>query len=204
MINTYYIGGSPCAGKSTIAEILSQKYHLYYFKVDDSLDDYTKLGAIKGYPICKKTIEMSAEQIWMREPVLQCREEFEFYEEIFRYVLADLKQINCKNGVITEGAAYVPKLVKQLGLPHNKYISITPTEEFQIFHFKRREFVPYVLEGCSDMERAFCNWMDRDILFAQEVQRQCHEERYASITNDGSIEIDELVSRVAKHFALSD
>lgn len=24
MINTYYIGGSPCAGKSTVAEILSK------------------------------------------------------------------------------------------------------------------------------------------------------------------------------------
>ena len=204
MINTYYIGGSPCAGKSTIAEILSQKYHLYYFKVDDSLDSYTKLGALKGYPICKKTNEMSAEQIWMREPVLQCREEFEFYEEVFEYVLADLKQISCENGVITEGAAYVPKLIKQLGLPHNRYISITPTEEFQISHFKRREFVSYVLNGCSDMERAFSNWMERDILFAQEVQKQCYEERYASIINDGSIEIDELVSRVAKHFALSN
>ncbi len=107
-----------------------------------------------------------------------------------------MKQISCENGVITEGAAYVPKLIKQLGLPHNRYISITPTEEFQISHFKRREFVSYVLDGCSDMER--------DILFAQEVQKQCYEERYASIINDGSIEIDELVSRVAKHFALSN
>lgn len=128
MINTYYIGGSPCAGKSTIAEILSQKYHLYYFKVDDYLDSYTKLGALKGYPICKKTIEMSAEQIWTREPVLQCGKEFKFYEEIFEYVLADLKQINCKNDVITEGTAYVPELIKQLDIPHNRYISITPTD----------------------------------------------------------------------------
>ena len=56
------IDGPAGAGKSTIAEILSQKYHLYYFKVDDFLDSYTKLGALKGYPICKKTNEMSAEQ----------------------------------------------------------------------------------------------------------------------------------------------
>lgn len=33
MAKIYYIGGSPCAGKSTVAEILSQKYDLYYFKV---------------------------------------------------------------------------------------------------------------------------------------------------------------------------
>lgn len=204
MKNTYYIGGSPCAGKSTIAEILSKKYHLYYFKVDDCLDNYTKLGALKEYPICKKIIEMNAEQTWMREPMLQCREEFEWYEEVFEYVLTDLKQINCENGVITEGAAYVPRLIKQLDLPRNRYISITPTAEFQLSHFRRREFVSYILEGCSDMERAFCNWMDRDILFAQEVQRQCHEERYASIINDGNLEIDELVNKVAKHFLLND
>ena len=48
MIDTYYIGGSPCAGKSTIAEILSRKYNLYYFKVDDYLDKYIRLGAINS------------------------------------------------------------------------------------------------------------------------------------------------------------
>lgn len=204
MIKTYYIGGSPCAGKSTIAEILSRKYGLYYFKVDDFLDDYTKLGALKGYPICKKTVEMNAEQIWMREPLLQCEEEFEFYEEILEYVLADLKQINCKNGIITEGVAYVPQLIKQLGIPDNRYVSVTPTKEFQIFHFRKREFVPYILEGCKDREKAFCNWMDRDILFAQEVQKQCRENKYFSIINDGSIGIDELVNRIAAHFGFHD
>ena len=30
----YYIGGSPCSGKSSVAEILSQKYGLYYFKLN--------------------------------------------------------------------------------------------------------------------------------------------------------------------------
>lgn len=36
-MNIYFIGGSPCSGKSTVTEILSKKYDLYYFKVDDFL-----------------------------------------------------------------------------------------------------------------------------------------------------------------------
>ena len=64
MINTYYIGGSPCSGKSTIAEIVSKKYDLYYFKVDDFLDKYTKMGASKEYEICKKQERMNAVEIW--------------------------------------------------------------------------------------------------------------------------------------------
>lgn len=200
MMNTYYIGGSPCAGKSTVAEILSRKYNLYYFKVDDFLDEYTKLGAQKGYPICKKTVTLTPEQIWMREPALQCMEKFEFYKEVFEYVLADIKKLYCENGIITEGAAYVPDLMKQSGVPCSRYLSITPAKEFQISHFRKREFVPYILEGCRDKEKAFCNWMDRDVLFAKEVQRQCEENKYLSIINDGGVGVDELVNRVAAHF----
>lgn len=202
MQNIYIIGGSPCAGKSTVAEILSKKYDLYYFKVDDFLDRFTELGAAKGGSICQKQMEWSFEQIWMRDPQLQCVEEFQFYQEIFEHVWADLQQYSGKKGVITEGAAYVPRLVKEMGVPHNRYISITPTEEFQVYHFQKREFVPFILKDCSDKEKAFANWMGRDVLFAKEVQRQCAEENYVSIVNDGSVPVDEMVSMVEKHFGL--
>ena len=32
-----FIGGSPCSGKSTVAERISKEYGAYYFKVDDFL-----------------------------------------------------------------------------------------------------------------------------------------------------------------------
>ncbi len=203
-MNIYYIGGSPCAGKSSVAEILSREYGLYYFKADDFLDVYMQAGAQKGHPICRKTARMNAEQVWMREPLLQCREEFDIYREIFEFVTADLDQIDWKGGVITEGAVYLPELMKQSGIPGSRYISISPTEEFQIIHYRKRDFVPLVLEGCSDQETAFCNWMDRDVLFAREVQRQCHKENYVSAINDGSMEIDELADLVAAHFGLKN
>lgn len=201
MINTYYIGGSPCSGKSTIAEILSEKYDLYYFKVDDFLEKYTKTGASKGFKICKKQAHMNEEETWMRDPSLQCSEEFIFYEEIFEFILKDLRQIKYK-GIITEGAAFFPKLMNRLNIPQDRYISITPSKDFQISHYKKREWVPFVLKGCSDEEKAFSSWMERDILFALEVQKQCNEEKYISIINNGSIKIDELINKVAVHMGL--
>ncbi len=144
---------------------------------------------------------MSAEQIWMREPSIQCREEIKFYQEIFEFVLNDIMQIQSK-GIITEGAAYLPQLMRKANVPVERYFTITPTKEFQVFYYKKREWVPYVLEGCSDKEKAFSNWMERDILFAEEVRRQCCEEKYVSLVNDGNIKIEEMVSRVAMHFGL--
>ena len=159
-------------------------------------------GARKGYPVCRKVTSMNAEQVWMREPIIQCREEFDIYREIFEFVATDLKQIDWKGGIITEGAVYFPKLMKQSGIPDSRYISITPTKEFQITHYRERDFVPLVLEGCNDKEKAFRNWMDRDVLFAQGVQRQCQKENYVSVVNDGTMEMDELANLVATHFEL--
>lgn len=202
MMNIYYIGGSPCSGKSTVAEILSEQYDLYYFKVDDFLDSYTKQGALKGYPVCRKQVELTPDQIWMRDPVLQCREELIYYEEVFEFIERDLEQIKNVNGVITEGAAYVPGLIRDAQIPENRYLSITPTKEFQLFHFRKRTFVPYILRGCSNMEKAFDNWMERDILFAGEVRKQCGETGYTSVINDGSMEIAGMADLVAAHFGL--
>ena len=41
----YYIGGSPCSGKSTAAEALANEYGLRYLKVDDYLDKYMSMAA---------------------------------------------------------------------------------------------------------------------------------------------------------------
>ena len=159
-------------------------------------------GARKGYSVCRKVTSMNAEQVWMREPLVQCREEFDIYREIFELVATDLKLIDWKGGIITEGAVYLPELMKQSGISDSRYISITPAKEFQITHYRERDFVSLVLEGSSDKEKAFRNWMDRDILFAQEVQRQCQKENYVSVINDGTMEMDELANLVAAHFEL--
>jgi adenylate kinase family enzyme len=202
MIETYYIGGSPCSGKSTIAKILAEKYNLTYFKVDDYLDEYTKKGALQGYNICKNQLKMNAEQLWMREPLLQCQEEFLFYEEIFEYILSDLKKITNNSAIITEGAAYLPTLIKKFNISKDRFFSVVPTREFQIFHYKQRAWVPHALSGCKNKEKAFLNWMERDALFALEVNQQCAEIGFSSITNDGNVEIETLACILSQHFGL--
>lgn len=84
------------------------------------------------------------------------------------------------------------------------YINITPTPEFQITHNKERPWVSDVLEGCSDKEKAYINWMNRDILFAYEVREQCKRLGNTAVVNDGSISVDEMVKKVILHFGMKD
>ena len=45
MKNTMWIGGSPCCGKSSVAEILRDRFGLNYYKCDDHFDRHLQQGA---------------------------------------------------------------------------------------------------------------------------------------------------------------
>lgn len=197
-----FIGGSPCSGKSTVAQILADRHNLRYFKVDDHLDRYLQAAAAQGKPACQRATRMTPDEIWMRDPRLQCQEELRIYEEIFDLILADLAALGSQQDIITEGAAYLPSLMQRQRIAVDRYLSITPTKAFQVSHYRQREWVPYVLEGCRDKAAAFDNWMERDALFALAVQQQCMDAGYVSIVNDGSVSVEEMVEMVAERLGM--
>ncbi len=193
------LGGSPCSGKSTVAERVSKEYGAYYYKVDDRLSELIEAAARQGKPACKAVRRMSPEEIWMRTPELQCREAFQIYEEIAPFVFAQIDGIDAEL-ILAEGAAYTPAVMRSRGM--RDYITIIPTPEFQISHYRERPWVPRILAGCSDKDAAFANWMQRDILFAAQVKTECAELGVPCIVNDGSESIDRFCQRVIGILAL--
>lgn len=90
--NIYWIGGSPCAGKTSISEMLLEKYDFELYRCDDYLDKHLKIGVNRNYPIMSKLNKMNCDEIWMRPIDLQVYEEFEYYKEEFKQILEELKK----------------------------------------------------------------------------------------------------------------
>ena len=201
MIHTeiFYIGGSPCSGKSTVAEMLAKQYGLYHFKADDYLDEFTALGAEAGLLVCQRIQRMTADETWLRPPHIQCQEELDYYTEIFPFVMEKLRQLP-HGRVIAEGAAFLPCLMADA----EHYVAITPSREFQISRYRERPWVPYVLQDCTDKELAFANWMERDALFAEDIRRQCAELGLPHLLTDGTIPPEVRLAHLAHHFHLND
>ncbi len=199
----YMIGGSPCSGKSTLASLLARKYDLLHIKLDDLVDEMMSQASVDSRPICLLRQDRNPEQIWMRNPEEMADEEWHFYEEIFPYVKSYLIK-NQDRPLLVEGAGLLPHLVKELEWPASSYLCLTPTADFQKKHYKQREWVPYVLEGTTNPEQAFENWMQRDILFAQMVRKEAMELGYPSLIADGSQSEKQTVEEVARLLKLSN
>ena len=199
----YMIGGSPCSGKSTIASLLARQYQLLHIKLDDLVDEMMSQASADSQLICLLRQDRSPEQIWMRNPEEMADEEWRFYEEIFPYVKSYLIK-NQDRPLLVEGAGLLPHLVKKLECPASSYLCLTPTADFQKKHYKQREWVPYVLEGTTNPEKAFENWMQRDILYAQMVRQEAMKLGYPSLVTDGSQSEDQTVEEVARLLKLSN
>lgn len=102
-----FIGGSPCSGKSTVAELISKEYDAFYFKVDDYLGELIAAAAEQGKSACAGVSGLSADGNWLREPHIQCDEEFRIYDEIAPFVFDKIGELS-SGLVIAEGAAYTP------------------------------------------------------------------------------------------------
>ena len=199
------IGGSSCAGKTTLCAALSEQYGIRCFSIDDHLGEYALKGRENGFPVCLHQNLLSPEEFWMRDPMVMCEELIGFYREIFPFVMEDLRSAAKEGPLIAEGIALMPELVmkefpeqtgmappqrtEQTGMAppqrseqsdtvyslHVEYICMVAEESFQVRHYREREWVPLLLDGCRDKKKAFSNWMKREKLFAEYIKQTAEQ-----------------------------
>ena len=188
------VGGSSCAGKTTLCAALSEQYGIRRFSIDDHLGEYALKGRENDLPVCLHQNLLSPEEFWMRDSMVMCEELIGFYREIFPFVMEDLRSAAKEGPLIAEGIALMPELVmkefpEQTGMAppqrseqsdtvyslHVEYICMVAEESFQVRHYREREWVPLLLDGCRDKKKAFSNWMKREKLFAEYIKQTAEQ-----------------------------
>src|SRR4051794_25909438 len=125
---TYWMGGSPSSGKSTITEALAARFGLQVYRCDDAHFQTPKLISPECQPIFAHLTQASCDEIWMRPVAQQIDEELALYREEFPLILSDLANLLMSGPVIAEGAALLPELVDAFVVRRDRSIWIVPTE----------------------------------------------------------------------------
>ena len=166
----YWIGGSPCSGKSSIAAALAGEYGLRVYHCDDAYFRHEKLITQQRQPVFYKLTHCTSEELWIQRPVAQqIAEEIALYREEFPLILDEL--LTLPKPFLVEGAALLPECVAPLLRDSRRALWLIPTSQFQREHYQQRDWALDVVKDCSDSALAFDNWMQRDIGFARQIAR---------------------------------
>jgi 2-phosphoglycerate kinase len=204
LAHVLWMGGSPCSGKSSIAEMLAEKYGLHVYKCDDVFWEHAKRVDPVKHPTFHRLTRMTWDEIWMRPVAVQIADEFACYREQFGMIVDDLLALPRSTPVIAEGAALLPELVSDLLHDRSRAVWAIPTEPFQreYYTLEKRPWINDILAHCQDPTQAFANWMDRDVGFAQRIAQRARALDLEVLTVDGKRTTEQNAEIVAQCFGL--
>lgn len=191
-----WLGGSPCAGKSTVAEALADASGWAIYRCDDRFDDHLRAGAERGLASCRDLYRRSFDEIFLRDVATMERATVDFFRDEFPMIVAELREI--EGPVVAEGAALMPSLLSGLGVSSSSAYFLVPSEAFQREKYGARAWAQELCRGSSEPERAFDRWMRRDAAFARRVVAEAERFGYPLTLVDGGEPVGAIKERVAE------
>ena len=230
--HVYWLGGSPCSGKSTITDLIHNQYGIEIYHVDEAVR--TKFGPYDPVtqPFMYRWANMVWEDtkrednawddaasmntapshrpesfwdyVWMRPVQTLVDEVFQCYSEQLTLVLQDILESPSRNPMLVEGNSLLPSKVAPLIPDRSRALWMAPSAEFQRRMYPQRgEWVQNILSQCRNPDRALQNWMDRDIAFANQITQDVNRLGLMIITVTGERSIAQNLRTVLDHFALT-
>jgi 2-phosphoglycerate kinase len=200
-----WLGGSPCSGKSTIADRLAARVGFTVYHVDDAFGDFVRRITPARHPLTHKWTHTPWQQLWMQSPEVLLAEAIAAYTEQFELILEDLRALPHTGLVLAEGTSLLPGLVAPLLSRPNQALWMMPTASFQREMYpKRGDWVQEILATCDDPNAALVNWMDRDAAFARWVADEAAARGLPGIWVDGALGLEDRTALVAEVLRLDN
>ena len=200
--NVFWLGGSPCSGKSSISLILASRFDLDVYHVDDAFETHTQRLDPVHHPALTKWRDSSWDERLMQPINNLVQDVIACYGEHFALILEDIMEGSRRKSLLVEGTALLPRPVASVLTKRNQTIWIIPSADFQIAHYSEREWAWDIAAQCRDPEAAFHNWMERDIRFAELVESEAAALKLPILRVDGNRTLEENAETVARHFQL--
>ena len=201
--NVFWLGGSPCSGKSSISLILASRFDLDVYHVDDAFETHTQRLDPVHHPALTKWRESSWDERWMQPIDNLVQDVIACYREHFALIREDILEMPKRKSLLVEGTALLPRLVASVVTKRSHAIWIIPSADFQRAHYSKRDWARNIVAQCNDPEVAFHNWMERDIRFAAWVESEAIALKLSILRVDGKRTLAENAEAVATHFHLS-
>lgn len=197
-----WIGGPPDAGKTTVANMLAEKYGLgvYHFDRHEPARDARMRLEPTRYPNAATWDAMALDELWVtNSPEAMARLVIGCWSERISLVVGDLLAMPVDRPVVAEGPGFFPQVILPLLSNPRQAIWLVPSEAFKRASHERRGKSSSWQET-SDPESAHHNHVERDLLLAEHYTREARERGLPLIVVDGARSAEEVATEVEGHF----
>ncbi len=196
-----WIGGGPCAGKTTLARILAGKYDLEIYNAD-----WHHVHGHRGRPggVPPGWDELSMDERWLLPtPRRLVERDIANWSGRFPLVVEDLLAQSAARPIVAEGPALFPWRVSTVLSSPRQAIFLVPTPPWRdhVLAGRERDGGGRRFEDrTSDPERARENVRERDRLLGERIVASCAELGLRCETVDGSRDLDDSLALLEEHF----
>jgi 2-phosphoglycerate kinase len=202
--NVFWLGGSPCSGKSSISRILASRFDLDLYHVDEAFETHTQRLDFVHQPALAKWRASSWDERWMQPINSLVQDVIACYREHFVLIREDIFERSKRKSLLVEGTALLPRLVASVLTKRSHAIWMVASADFQRTNYSAREWAWDIVAQCRDPEAAFHNWMERDIRFAKWVEAEITALDLPILKVDGNRTLQENAEAVATHFQFAN
>lgn len=197
-----WLGGSPCAGKSTVAERLAGEHGLRLYSCDAEHERHAAEARRRGLRTFVKLATLGFARIMGRPHEEMLRDALELCREEFPMILEDLAALPPGRPVLAEGTALLPELVAGAAGPDPRAVWLVPTEAAQRERYARRPWAAGLLRAAPDPDGAWDRWMRRDTATAEHVRQQAQARGLPVVVSDRIPPLEDTAAAVARHLRL--
>jgi len=202
-MNRFWLGGSACAGKTSVARLLAAEHGLTLYSCDDSFEEHRRRADPVRHPDFHRMMDMPMEKLWARPVEAQAAELLRFYRDELDMVFEDLEGL--AGPVLVEGVGLLPERIVEICPDRRRVLLLISTPEFRRqAYLKRGPLVRKLLSQCRDPEKAFIRWMERDDKIAQRLATGARRYGLKVLKINGRQTVEEVARLAARSLALTE
>lgn len=202
-----WIGGSPCAGKSSICLDIARRYVILDYRLDPMGRNHLRRRLAAGDERMRAFLNMSMQQRWVERSVETLVEEtVESWKREGELAIEDVLHLPDDWFILVEGN-FFPEAIAPLLSSSHQAIWLTPSDDFckQIRHRRHTEQAERrkqhgLIEEMHDQEKHIGNLIARDCQLAHYVRKQAAQQGLPSQIVDETRSLDEMIRLVEQHF----
>jgi 2-phosphoglycerate kinase len=199
----YWIGGSTCAGKTTIANIISEKYSFKVYHCDEYLGKHIDKSNAQEHPNLNRVTKMSWNDILNMSVEEYLNWTIGLFKEEFEMIIEDLSILYDGKPILVEGVGLFPELINNVVFDKDHAIWVVADEKFYKKHQRDRKELFERIKECLNPEKALQNYMDFDLAMGRYIINDAKKLALNVIEVKNDNDIEENIEFILSKFKMA-